>query len=75
MFTVEALGQGQGLDQKQRLDQGLIIEDETRQEQQHNNVEARGLLGESSLLYALQPSGRIAHSQMYIERIIQEVGR
>ena len=82
VFTVEALGQGLGLE----LEQG--IKDKIGQKA---NVEPRvgaglgGGLGVAEegqatdtpvapLSFALQPSGRIAHGRQYIERVVQEVG-
>ena len=82
VFTVEALGQGLGLE----LEQG--IKDKIGQKA---NVEPRvgaglgdglGVAEErqatdtpvAPLSFALQPSGRIAHGRQYIERVVQEVG-
>ena len=88
VFTVEAMGQelgqelGQGLEQQEQgLVQGL------KQQEQGQGLEGLGLgqglgqqeqgqgLGSELSSYALQPSGRIAHSHQYIARVIQEVSR
>lgn len=88
VFTVEAMELGQGLGQGEELSQGLdqgegqglgpdqnLGQGEEFGKGQMEMDKFTSLSSSSTSSFALQPSGRIAHSQEYIERIIHEVGQ